>query len=83
MDNGPARSENISKTLQVAGEKIADPIEISTLRREDFHFNKEKSEVAELLSCNNLPSSRTRRGHQGNTCNFNEMSQRQISYTKI
>lgn len=66
MDNGPARNEDVARRLQAAGEQIADPLEISTIRREDFHFNTGKSEVAEILSCNNLPSSRTRRGHQGN-----------------
>lgn len=64
MDNGPARRESSAQNLQKAGEQIGDPLEISTLRREDFAFNEGKCEGDEVLQCNNAPSSRTPRGHQ-------------------
>ncbi|KAK8751178.1 hypothetical protein OTU49_013277, partial [Cherax quadricarinatus] len=38
--------------------------EISTIRREDYDFHCGKSEYEDVLQCNNLPSSRTPRGHQ-------------------
>lgn len=64
MDNGPARLAGVSQTLQRAGEEIADPFEISSIRREDFEFHAGKSEYEDVLQCNNAPSSRTPRGHQ-------------------
>jgi len=64
MDNGPARMINNSKKLQDAGDLIGDPFEISTIRREDYVFHTGKSEYEDTLQCNNLPSSRTPRGHQ-------------------
>ncbi|KAB7500543.1 putative aminopeptidase [Armadillidium nasatum] len=64
MDNGPSRKENIANNIQVAGDLIADPFEISTIRREDFEFHAGKSEYEDVLQSNNLPSTRTTRGHQ-------------------
>ncbi|RWS07973.1 aminopeptidase-like protein 6 [Dinothrombium tinctorium] len=64
MDNGPARKKNISQLIQQAGDRVADPFEISSIKREDFEFNKGKSEYEDILQSNNLPSSRTPRGHQ-------------------
>ena len=64
MDNGPARQNNVSRKMQEAGERIGDLFEVSTIRREDYEFNKGKSEYEDILQCNNLPSSRTPRGHQ-------------------
>lgn len=64
MDNGPARHLEVSKEIAKTGEKIGDLFEISTIRREDYDFNKGKSEYEDILQCNNLPSSRTPRGHQ-------------------
>lgn len=64
MDNGPARMINNSKKLQDAGDLVGDPFEISTIRREDYVFHTGKSEYEDTLQCNNLPSSRTPRGHQ-------------------
>ena len=43
---------------------MGDMFEISTIRREDYAFHKGKSEYEDVLQCNNLPSSRTPRGHQ-------------------
>ncbi|KAG7157918.1 aminopeptidase-like [Homarus americanus] len=49
---------------EAAGEQVADPFEISSIRREDYDFHCGKSEYEDVLQCNNLPSSRTPRGHQ-------------------
>lgn len=64
VDNGPARQDENAQKLQKAGEGLADPFEISTMRREDYAMNLPKSEYEDLIQCNNLPSSRTPRGHQ-------------------
>ena len=65
MDNGPARAAGTALKMQEAGEKIGDMFEISTIRREDWDFVKDKSgEFVSVLQCNNAPSSRTPRGHQ-------------------
>ena len=34
MDNGPARKLKIAQKMQEAGDKIGDPFEISTIRRD-------------------------------------------------
>ncbi|CAF0934719.1 unnamed protein product [Rotaria sp. Silwood1] len=64
MDNGPARANRTAQKLQTLGEEIGDPFEISTIRREDFDFINDKSEVTDLLQCNRRPSNATDRGHQ-------------------
>lgn len=64
MDNGPARLAGVAQKLQTAGMDIADPFEISSMRREDFDFHAGKDEYSDVLQCNNAPSSRTPRGHQ-------------------
>jgi len=65
MDNGPAKAAGTALKVQEAGEKIGDMFEISTVRREDWDFIKDKSgEFCSVLQCNNAPSSRTPRGHQ-------------------
>jgi len=65
MDNGPARAENVAGAVQAAGDKVGDMFEISTVRREDWDFVKDKSgEFVSVLQCNNAASSRTPRGHQ-------------------
>jgi len=64
MDNGPASRLNVAKHVQHAGHLLGDMFEISTIRREDYDFVKGKSEYEDVLQCNNLPSSRTPRGHQ-------------------
>uniref|UniRef100_T1JK81 Cytosol aminopeptidase domain-containing protein n=1 Tax=Strigamia maritima TaxID=126957 RepID=T1JK81_STRMM len=64
IDNGPAHADNSAHKLQSAGEAVAEPVEISTLRREDFMLNSAKSEYEDIMQCNNLASSRTPRGHQ-------------------
>jgi len=65
MDNGPAKAAGTALKVQEAGESIGDMFEISTVRREDWDFVKDKSgEFVSVLQCNNAPSSRTARGHQ-------------------
>ena len=65
MDNGPAKAAGTALKVQEAGEEIGDMFEISTVRREDWDFVKDKSgEFVSVLQCNNAPSSRTPRGHQ-------------------
>lgn len=50
--------------LKEVGDICGDPFEVSTLRKEDFEFNASTGYGEDLLQCNNLPSSRTPRGHQ-------------------
>ncbi|XP_071532869.1 putative aminopeptidase W07G4.4 isoform X2 [Panulirus ornatus] len=64
MDNGPAHLAKMAQSLQTAGEEVADPFEISSIRREDYDFHCGKSEYEDVLQCNNAPSTRTPRGHQ-------------------
>jgi len=64
LDNGPAREKGNSRLLFDLADKIAEPVELSTVRREDFEFVKGPSEYEDVLQCNNLPSSQTPRGHQ-------------------
>ncbi|KAF0300095.1 putative aminopeptidase W07G4.4 [Amphibalanus amphitrite] len=65
LDNGPARQAHCSARFSEAGDLMGDPFEINTIRREDYTFHKGKSEYEDVLQCNNAPSSRTPRGHQG------------------
>lgn len=64
MDNGPAREGRVSHLVKTAGDDMAEPVEISSIRREDYAFHSGKSEYEDVLQCNNEPSSRTMRGHQ-------------------
>uniref|UniRef100_A0A336LSC8 CSON002374 protein n=1 Tax=Culicoides sonorensis TaxID=179676 RepID=A0A336LSC8_CULSO len=64
IDNGPARKENHALKLKEVGELCGDPFEISTLRKEDYDFHLSTGYGEDLLQCNNLPSSKTPRGHQ-------------------
>ncbi|XP_053685741.1 putative aminopeptidase W07G4.4 [Sabethes cyaneus] len=64
MDNGPARAAGHGQRLQEEGEKIGDPFEISILRKEDFDFHAGECYGEDVVQANNLPSSKTVRGHQ-------------------
>jgi len=64
MENGPAKRKAMARNIQAVGDTVADPFEISTIRREDYNFIKGPSEYEDVLQCNNAPSSRTPRGHQ-------------------
>ena len=59
MDNGPAKAAGTAGKVQQAGDKVGDMFEISTIRREDWDFIKDKSgEFVSVLQCNNAASSR-------------------------
>eukprot|EP00112_Aurelia_sp_Birch-Aquarium-sp1_P019417 Seg48.8 transcript_id=Seg48.8/GoldUCD/mRNA.D3Y31 product="putative aminopeptidase W07G4.4" protein_id=Seg48.8/GoldUCD/D3Y31 len=64
LDNGPAREKKFAQQLQENGDGLADPFEISTIRREDYRMVAGPSEYEDVLQCNNEPSSMTARGHQ-------------------
>ncbi|KAG1225044.1 hypothetical protein G6F35_003643 [Rhizopus arrhizus] len=64
LDNGVARKHNISKRIYSAGHVLADPFEISTLRREDIDCVKPGRSSEDLVSANDQPSTMTNRGHQ-------------------
>nr|XP_006824473.1 PREDICTED: uncharacterized protein LOC100375552 [Saccoglossus kowalevskii] len=64
LDNGPAQKKKHAELLQKAGENVADPFEISRIRREDYTFHEGKSEYEDVLQSNNAPSTMTCRGHQ-------------------
>lgn len=38
LDNGPARKESFVSKMQGVAESVGEPMEMSTLRREDFNF---------------------------------------------
>jgi len=65
MDNGPARNASHAQQLQTAGEELGDMFEISTIRKEDIAFHRGKGMGDDVYQANNVPSSRTPRGHQG------------------
>lgn len=64
MDNKVAENAGHGLNFCKSGDLIGDPAEISPLRKEDFAFHRAKVYGEDLLQCNNLPSSRTPRGHQ-------------------
>jgi len=64
MDNGPAKKHQVAQKLQALGEEVGDPFEISTVRREDYDFIRDKSGTADVLQCSNQPSVASSRGHQ-------------------
>lgn len=64
LDNKVAENSGHGTNFCKAGELIGDPSELSSIRRVDFKFNRSKGYGEDLLQCNNLPSSRTPRGHQ-------------------
>jgi len=65
MDNGAAKADQTAQKMQKAGDDVGDMFEISTVRREDWDFNSDKSgEFVSILQANSAPSTRTPRGHQ-------------------
>lgn len=64
MDNGPAREQGHGNELKKNGDIIGDPFEVSTIQREDFSAHKSNILGEDVIQANNLPSSRTPRGHQ-------------------
>lgn len=63
MDNGPAKASLISKRIKAAGESMADPFEVSAIRREDYEFCAPKCAREDVVQCNSAPSTMTNRGH--------------------
>lgn len=59
MDNGPARATRHSFRLQDAGHVYGDPLEVSTMRREDFEALECKTSRADILQLGG-----PKRGHQ-------------------
>lgn len=64
VPNGPAQQSGLVQKLLDAGERWADPAELSPSRREDFDFVRGRTKADDLLSSNNGPSATTKRGHQ-------------------
>lgn len=63
LDNGPARARGLAPAFKAAGESVADPVEVSMLRTEDFDFVAPKTPEYDVYQCNSAPSSQTPRGH--------------------
>lgn len=64
MDNGPAKRACVGPRLKDAGDLLADPFELSTIRREDYSFVASSSPREDVLQAGNQPSVATSRGHQ-------------------
>lgn len=64
MDNGPARDAGHGNLLKKIGDQYGDPFEISTIQREDFTAHAGVCLGEDVVQANNIPSSRTPRGHQ-------------------
>jgi leucyl aminopeptidase len=64
LDNSVAKKDRQSYALQDHGEVWGDPLEVTSLRREDVAFVAAKNKTFDLLQCNTAPSSGTPRGHQ-------------------
>jgi leucyl aminopeptidase len=64
IDNGPARAGRHGERLREHGERWGEPIELSSLRREDYQFVRARTAAEDVVSANNRPSSQTPRGHQ-------------------
>merc|ERR1712098_643504 len=53
MDNGAAKVDQTAQKMQKAGDDVGDMFEISTVRREDWQFNADKSgEFVAILQAN-------------------------------
>lgn len=61
MENGPAKEKKICQSLQEAGDQMAEPCEISTMRREDYDATKSKTEYQDYVQ---LETKTGYRGHQ-------------------
>ena len=64
LDNGPAREAGMANRIARSGLLLADPIEITTLRREDYRFVALGSSAEDVVQANDKASSATSRGHQ-------------------
>ncbi|SAM05852.1 hypothetical protein [Absidia glauca] len=64
LDNGFARKNKVSRRIHDAGHILADPFEISTLRREDVDVVQPGRSSEDVVQANDKASSVTDRGHQ-------------------
>ncbi|KAF5276264.1 hypothetical protein FQA39_LY06613 [Lamprigera yunnana] len=64
IDNGPACKAGNALKVQKCGTEIGDPMDISTLRKEDFEFHKGKTEGEDIIQAKPGPSTKYPRGHQ-------------------
>lgn len=64
MDNGPAKRACVGGRIKEAGDLLADPFEVSSIRRDDYSFVAPKSAREDVLQANTQPSTMTSRGHQ-------------------
>ncbi|TKB49713.1 leucyl aminopeptidase family protein [Ferrimonas sediminicola] len=64
VENSVARVSQQGQLMQQIGERWGEPVELSTLRREDFAQVAPRSESEDLLSSNNGASVNISRGHQ-------------------
>jgi len=92
MCNGPARRQHVDRLLQDAGDLVADPYEISTIRREDYKITAGRNEYEDHLQATNNASVNEPRGHMfpaafmigasGLDKHGND-SEKQLSYTHV
>uniref|UniRef100_A0A5S6R5Z1 CYTOSOL_AP domain-containing protein n=1 Tax=Trichuris muris TaxID=70415 RepID=A0A5S6R5Z1_TRIMR len=61
--NGPAQKNGEAEKLRAASMFVADIVEVSSLRREDYDANVGQSEYEDLMQSNTESSVRTPRGH--------------------
>jgi len=64
LDNTAARRLGVSARLFAASQGVAEPFELSTLRREDFKIVAPTDPEEDCLQANRHPSVATSRGHQ-------------------
>lgn len=64
VENGAASHGGVAAAIAASGEQWGEPVERSSLRREDFERIEPRSRAEDVISCNNKPSSQTPRGHQ-------------------
>jgi leucyl aminopeptidase len=63
--NGPARLAGLDVSLEVSGDSVGDPVEVSRLRREDYDFIGDETAPSEDIRQNGSGGSAgTARGHQ-------------------
>ncbi|KAF7731607.1 Cytosol aminopeptidase, catalytic domain [Apophysomyces ossiformis] len=64
LDNGFARKNRVARRIFDAGHVLADPFEISTMRREDLEVVQPGRSSEDVVQANDQPSTMTNRGHQ-------------------
>ncbi|CAG5078112.1 Similar to lap-2: Putative aminopeptidase W07G4.4 (Caenorhabditis elegans) [Cotesia congregata] len=64
IDNAVARSENNAEKLEVSGDLIGDPFEVSRMRREDFAAHLSSAEGDDIKQSSNVPITRRERCQQ-------------------